>query len=154
MQPSRAGHITIKRKLRLQGIKDIIRKMPLKPITDPNLLRAEYKKREENAEKKGTIRAVVKEVYETVVTIIQTTDKKSYNYIFPFYCSYGGWQWGPEKGSLLKLSDPISEIIDALKKLFPTMRVELKVYTCSGGSGLNCKCGGHQNCISIDWSEN
>lgn len=125
----------------------------LTPIINPTLMRAEYKKHEENAKKKGTVRAVVKDIYEKAVTIIQTTDKKSYHYIFPSYCSYGGWQWGPENGSLLKLSDPIPEIIDALKKLFPTMRVELKVYTCSGGSGLNCKCGGHQNCISIDWSK-
>ena len=124
--------------------------MSLIPITDPTLMRAEYKKREENAKKKGTIRSVVKHIYETVVTIIQTTDKNLYHYIFPTYSLDGV----PEKGSLLQLSDPIPEIIDALKKLFPTMRVELKVYTCSGGkSGLICKCGRHQNCISIDWSK-
>ena len=125
--------------------------MSLTPITDPTLMRAEYKKREENAKKNATIRGVVKDIYKIVVNIIQTTDKKTYHYIFPTY-RYDSWGAGPDLGSL-KLSDPIPEIIDTLKKLFPTMRVELKVYTCSGGkSGLNCKCGGHQNCISIDWS--
>jgi len=134
--------------------------MPLTPITDPALERAEFKK----LEKKDEFRSIVKYIYEEAVSVIKATDKKSYCYPFPTYPhgwgarrfkEISGWKLGLRGWSgPLKLSDDVSEIIDALKKLFPTAKIELKVYTCSGGkaNNLNCKCGGHQNCISIDWS--
>jgi hypothetical protein len=128
------------------------------PVIDPALIRAEYKKEIEDKNKRSNnkiINKAVEEIYYNTRSVITKTDKKSYCYPFPTFSKYTGLygQYDTTE-SLLQLSGPIiPEVIDALKKLFPTMRVELKVYTCSGGkSGLNCKCGGHQNCISIDWS--
>ena len=130
--------------------------MSLIPITDPTLMRAKSKV----IENKRRIYGIVEDVYHRACNVITQTDDKSYHYLFPTYSF--GWGRGPDKMrmsypsiSLLQLSDPIiPEVINALKKLFPTAKIELKVATCSGGNAhnLNCKCGGHQNCISIEWS--